>query len=52
MLVATVQPGAPDPATLPPLPKGRALIPGIPKSQFLFDDSLIVQGRWVRRRQH
>lgn len=50
VLVATVQPGAPDPATLPPLPGGRALIPGIPKFQFLFDDSLIVQGRWHRRR--
>jgi predicted amidohydrolase len=50
VLVATVQPGVPDPSTLPPVPKGRALIPGIPRSQFLFDDSLIVQGRWTRRR--
>jgi predicted amidohydrolase len=50
VLVDTVQPGAPDPAALPPLPRGRALIPGIPWSQFLFDDSLIVQGRWYRRR--
>ncbi len=51
VLVATVQPGAPDPATLPPVPRGRALIPGIPRFQFLFDDSLIVQGRWHRQRR-
>jgi predicted amidohydrolase len=51
VLVALVQPGAPEPATLPELPRGRALIPGIPKSMLLFDDSLIVQGRWVRRRR-
>jgi predicted amidohydrolase len=50
VLVATVQTGASDPASLPPLPGGRALIPGIPRFQFLFDDSLIVQGRWYRRR--
>jgi predicted amidohydrolase len=50
VLVATVHPGAPDGATLPPLPRGRALISGIPRFQFLFDDSLIVQGRWYRRR--
>ncbi len=50
VLAASVQPGAPDPATLPALPKGRALIPSIPRSMFLFDDSLIVQGRWYRRR--
>ncbi len=51
VLVATVQPGALDPATLPPLPKGRALVPGIPCWQFLFDDWLILLGRWVRRRR-
>lgn len=51
VLVATVQPGAPDLATLPPVPRGRALIPGIPRFQFLFDDSLIVQGRWGRKQQ-
>ena len=50
VLTATVQPGAPDPATLPPLPKGRALVPGIPWWQFLFDEWLILLGRWVRRR--
>jgi predicted amidohydrolase len=51
VLVATVQRGTPDPATLPPVPRGRAMIPGVPKSQFLFDDSLIVQGWWVRWRR-
>jgi predicted amidohydrolase len=50
VLVATVQPGAPDPAALPPLPKGRSLVPGIPASQFLFDDSMITWGRRYRRR--
>ncbi len=49
VLLATVQPGAPDPATLPPVPKGRALVPGIPWWQFLFDDWLILLGNWVRR---
>jgi predicted amidohydrolase len=50
ILVATVQTGAPDPASLPPVPEGRALISGVPAFQLLFDDSLIVQGRWYRRR--
>ncbi len=51
VLVTTVLPGAPNPAMLPPLPKGQAMIPGIPKFQFLFDNSLILQGQWYRRRQ-
>jgi predicted amidohydrolase len=58
VLVATVQPGTADPATLPvtgtpaglPVPRGRSLVPGIPRSQFLFDDSMITWGRWYRRR--
>ncbi len=50
VLVADVQPGAPDPAKLAPVPKGRALIPGIPASQLLFDDSMIALGRWYRWR--
>ncbi len=50
VLTATVQPGTPDPATLPPVPKGRSLVPGIPASQFRFDDSLITWGRRYRRR--
>jgi predicted amidohydrolase len=51
VLVAEVQVGAPDLESLPPVPDGRALIPGIPWSQFLFDDSMIMQGRWYRRRR-
>ena len=50
VLVARVQAGGPDPASLTPLPAGRSLIPGIPWMQFLFDDWLAVQGRWHRRR--
>lgn len=50
VLVATVQPGAPDLKTLPPPPKGRAVIPDIPWFQFLFDDLLGIQGRRYRRR--
>jgi predicted amidohydrolase len=52
VLVARVQPGAPDPASLPQLPAGRCLIPGIPRTQLLFDDSLVMQGRWYRWRRH
>jgi predicted amidohydrolase len=50
VLVAELQTGAPDETTLPPLPKGRSLIPGIPASQLFFDDSMIALGRWYRRR--
>jgi predicted amidohydrolase len=50
VLVARVQTGAPDPASLPRLPAGRCLVPGIPWAQLLFDDSLAVQGRWYRWR--
>lgn len=55
VLVAEVQAGpslaadAPEPAALPPVPAGRALVPGIPRLQFLFDDSLLIQGRRYRR---
>jgi predicted amidohydrolase len=51
VLVATVQLGEPDPALLPSVPEGRALIAGIPRSQFVFDDSMIGQGRWYRWRR-
>lgn len=51
VLVADVRPGRPDPSTLPPVPVGRALMPGIPWFQFLFDDSLAIQGRRYRRRK-
>jgi len=50
VLVAELETGAPDTAKLEPVPKGRTLIPGIPAPQLLFDDSLIVWGRWYRRR--
>jgi predicted amidohydrolase len=50
VLVATVQIGAPNPGTLPPVPGGRSLVPGIPRSQFLFDDSMIAWGRRYRQR--
>jgi hypothetical protein len=51
VLVATVRPGAPDRATLPPVPKGRSLVPDIPRSQLLFDDTMILQG-WFYRKRH
>jgi predicted amidohydrolase len=51
VLVATVQTGAPDPATLPPVANGRSLVPGIPGFQFLFDDIMIALGRRYRRRR-
>jgi predicted amidohydrolase len=50
VLLAAVRTGAPDPAALPPLPKGRTLVPGIP-SQILWLDGLAIRvGRWHRRR--
>ncbi len=52
VLVATVQIGAHDPVALPAPPKGRSLVPGIPASQFRFDDSMITLGRRYRRRHH
>ena len=50
VLVAGLQSGAPDAAKLAPVPKGRSLIPGLPASQLLFDDSMIAWGRWYHRR--
>jgi predicted amidohydrolase len=50
VLVARVQAGAPDPASLPPLPAGRCLVPGVSPMALLFDDSLAVLGWWHRRR--
>jgi predicted amidohydrolase len=50
VLVATVQPGAPDPATLPQAPRKRSLVPDIPALQLFFDDSWIILGRWYRWR--
>ena len=51
VLMADVQAGGPDPAALLPVPAGRALVPGIPWFQFLFDDSLAIQGRRYRHRK-
>ena len=50
IVIADLKSGAPDAAKLAPVPKGRTLIPGIPASQLLFDDSMIAWGRWYRRR--
>jgi predicted amidohydrolase len=45
VLVATVRPGAPDPATLPPIPGGESLLQDIPKSIRRFDGLMISLGR-------
>ena len=50
VVVAELQSGVSDAAKLAPVPKGRTMIPGIPASQLLFDDSMIAWGRWYRRR--
>jgi predicted amidohydrolase len=50
VLVSSVQPGPPDPATLPPVPRGAFLVPGIPASQRLFDDTMVLWGRRYRKR--
>jgi predicted amidohydrolase len=50
VLVSTVQPGPSDRATLPPVPSGPFLVPGIPSSQRLFDDTMVVWGRRYRKR--
>jgi predicted amidohydrolase len=50
VLVAPIRLGTPAPAALPPVPKGRSLVPGIPALQLLFDDAMIAWGRWYRWR--
>lgn len=52
ILVATVQPGAPDPATLPPLPapSRRSIVPDFPAIQLWLDGLAIALGRRYRRR--
>ena len=50
VLVAELQGGAHDAARLPPVPRGRTMIPGIPAPQLIFDDLMIAWGRWYRRR--
>jgi predicted amidohydrolase len=49
VLTATVQAGAPDPAALPPVPRGRAFVSGTPTWLLWFDDLMTVLGRWYRR---
>ena len=51
VLVTTVQPGAPGLHTLPPVPRGQTLVPGIPWLQLLFDRTMIAQGRRYRQRR-
>ena len=50
IVVADLETGTPDTDKLPAIPRGRALIRGMPASQFLFDDSTIALGRCYRRR--
>jgi len=50
VLVAAVQAGAPDVATLRPLPKRKTLVPGIPAPILWLDRLAVVMGRWHRRR--
>lgn len=50
VLVATVQPDRPDLAKLPPVASGDFLVPGIPPSQRLFDDTMALWGRRYRKR--
>ena len=50
VVLADLCSGAPDATRLPPVPRGRTLISGIPAAQILFDDSMIAGGRWYRRR--
>jgi predicted amidohydrolase len=51
VLVANIQPGAPEPAGLPPVPKSRLLVPGIPPAMFHIDRLMISLGRRYLR-QH
>ena len=50
VLLASIRPGAPDPAALPPLPKGRMLVPGVPAPILWLDGLAILVGRWHRYR--
>jgi hypothetical protein len=50
VLVADIQPGAPERAGLLPLPKGRSLVSGIPPAMFHFDGLMISLGRRHRGR--
>ncbi|MBN1138652.1 MAG: carbon-nitrogen hydrolase family protein [Anaerolineae bacterium] len=50
VLLAAVRAGAPHPAALPPLPKRKALVPGVPAPILWLDGLAILVGRWHRRR--
>jgi predicted amidohydrolase len=50
VVMATVQPGAPDPAALSRVPDGPSLVPEIPRFQLWFDSVMIARGRRYRRR--
>lgn len=50
VLLATVRPGAPAPAALAPLSRGRMLVSGIPAQISWLDSLAILMGRWHRRR--
>jgi predicted amidohydrolase len=51
VLVAKVQAGAPDPESLPPVPEGRYLVPGVPVWMSAFEQASIPLGSWYRRRR-
>jgi predicted amidohydrolase len=50
VLLATVRPGAPDAAALPPVRRARTLVPGIPAPILWLDRLAILMGRWRRAR--
>jgi predicted amidohydrolase len=50
VVVATVQLGTPNPAMLPPVPKGPSLVPEIPRFQLWFDSVMVARGRRYRKR--
>jgi len=50
VLLAPVRSGAPSQAVLPPLPKGRMLVPGVPAQISWLDGLAIRVGRWHRYR--
>jgi len=50
VLLASIRPGAPDRAALPPLPKRKTLVPGVPAPILWLDRLAILVGRWHRYR--
>ena len=51
VLLASVRPGAPDRAALPPLPRRKTLVPGVPAPILWLDRLAILMGRWHRWRK-